>query len=122
MIHNRWSCPRAKAFWDRILQICSRITLTNYTNSPELTLLSVIPGSISSIKKNILRFALTAGRAVIPRHWRSETVPSIAVWDVEMNNIMRMEVAADRGNNEKFSQTWMGWIDFRSPENLREFL
>lgn len=123
-IHIWWGCPKVNVFWEKILKICSKITLSCYSNSPELALLSVIPGSISSIKKNILRHALTAGRAVIPRHWRSDHAPSIAEWVAEMNSIMRMEelVAEDRGNNEKFNITWMGWLNFRSPENLKEFL
>lgn len=84
----------------------------------------MILGSLYSIKKSILRHALTAGRAIIPRHWRSEDSPTIPEWVSEMNHIMRMEqlISEDVGKHYKFTAMWTRWLDFRSPNNLREFL
>ncbi|CAJ0919595.1 unnamed protein product [Ranitomeya imitator] len=56
-----------------------------------MALLSMIPGSVGSQKKDILKFCLAAARTVIPRRWRDPVPPDIVEWFSEFETIFRME-------------------------------
>lgn len=62
-----------------------------WLKSLEVALLSLIPGSITCIKKEIFSFLLMAGRALIPRYWKSAEIPTIRRWVAEVNYTMCME-------------------------------
>lgn len=81
------------------------------------------PGSIKSIKNGIFRIFMMAGRALIPRHWKSPITPTIWAWVVEMNHIMRMQelVSIANNNDRKFREVWAPWVEFLESSPLLSF-
>ncbi|KAM9311530.1 E3 ubiquitin-protein ligase RNF213 [Gastrophryne carolinensis] len=60
-------------------------------NTPQVALLSLIPGPLSALKRGVLRHFISAMRAIIPRHWKSQDVPTLMEWVQELESICRME-------------------------------
>lgn len=121
LLHIWWECPSVHNFWDMILQLHTRATGVTIPNTPQITLLSILPGSYKSIKKGLLRHWLTAARAVIPRHWRSAHAPSLTDWILEMDHIERMEtlLSQELDTYEQCRQIWLPWKVLRESPELR---
>lgn len=66
-------------------------------------------------KKFLTRFLLTATKAVIPRHWRTATAPTIIEWLDEVHFLYGMEEirATAHEQIEQFNKTWQPWIIFK---------
>lgn len=75
----------------------------------------MIPGPFKSIKRNVLQNFLITARAVIPRHWKSTTVPSLGEWAIELDSIRDLEplLAQEAGMEDQFSPTWTACSMFR---------
>lgn len=107
-IHIWWECDVLFPFWTHIFQIYTEIYDKPLTPSPAIALLSILPGTIKSQKHNLLKFFLSVGRQLIPRHWKTTTPPSLMEWVNEMNNAMHMEKmhAEVLDTQSKFSFIW----------------
>ncbi|KAM9319845.1 receptor-type tyrosine-protein kinase FLT3 [Gastrophryne carolinensis] len=115
MTHIWWSCPPIKVLWDQIFSIYEEVTGTKIENTPQVALLSLIPGPVSGIKKGILRHFISAMRAIIPRKWKSQVPPTLMDWVQELEVIRGTEeIIADHGEStEQFSLTWTCWLVYR---------
>lgn len=88
-LHIWWESRLITAFWQKVFVSYNAMCISNIQVSPEIALLSMIPGSFSSIKKGILRNCLLAALIAISRHWKSTVSPHILEWAQILNNIMR---------------------------------
>lgn len=84
LLHIWWECPSVHDFWSMVLQFYTQATGVIVPNMPQITLLSILPGSYKSVKKGLFRHWLTAARAVIPRYWRLVHAPPLIEWVMEM--------------------------------------
>lgn len=80
MFHICWACPSLQPFSEQVFDLYDHIMDVQTPRTPEVALLSLIPGSISGIKKVLQRFFLLAARNLIPRQWKSREGPSILEW------------------------------------------
>lgn len=55
LLHIWWECPQICKFWDSIMQLYTIVTGEVIPNTPQITLLSILPGSYKNIKKGLLR-------------------------------------------------------------------
>lgn len=65
-------------------------------HDPKTVLLSILPGTSSKMKKGMLRYHLTAVKAIIPHRWKSASPPTIddwltADWLAALDHISAME-------------------------------
>lgn len=97
------------------MQLYTIVTGEVISNTPQITLLSILPGSYKNIKKGLLRHWVIAARLVILRHWRSTQSPSVNEWVVEMDHTEKMEtlLAYELDILEKCRQIWVPWRAFR---------
>lgn len=124
MLHIWWDCPPLLAFWNSIYALYNNLTGSNISVSPTSGLLTMLPGPISALKKGLLKHFLTAARTIIPRHWKSTTLPSRAEWLAELNSLMRMEnlMAEDKGTTESFFRTWSVWSIYQDSQAFAAWL
>lgn len=111
LLHLWWSCPIIKSFWLAIFKFRHLVIGKKWPETPEVALLSLILGSIKSIKKGRFRFLLMA-------------IPTIWEWVVEMNYTKWMEelVCTVNKNDLKFREVWTLWVEFlESPQFLSCF-
>lgn len=115
MLHIWWACPPIWKLWQKVFDLYSRLMATSIKPTPEIALLSILPGPLKSIKKDVLRHFLAAVRTVIPRHWKTTDVPSLGEWVVEVDQIRDLErlLAEEVGKEEQFTATWTSWSMFR---------
>lgn len=91
MSHIRYFCPGVQIFWKKIYKIYLAVTGVNLQPDILVSVLSMIPGSVKSIKKGILKYFLTAARTVIARKWKNRTAPSIDKWMSEISEMLSLE-------------------------------
>lgn len=91
MSHIWYFCPGVQTFWNKIFEIYRVITGSNLQPDIFITVLSMIPGSIKSIKKGILKHFVTAARKIIARNWKSNLEPSIGEWECELGDMRSLE-------------------------------
>lgn len=123
-LHIWWECDRLLPFWTQIFHIYSEIYDKPLMPSPTIALLSILPGAVKSQKNSLLKFFMSAGRQLIPRHWKSTTLPSILEWVNEINNIMLMEEmqANVLDKQAKFSYIWSVWRHYSTSDKLKQRL
>lgn len=88
---------------------------TALSPTPEIALLSMLPGTLKSIKKDVLRHFLAAARMVIPKYWKSRTVYlPLGEWAIEVDRIRDLErlLAEESNKDNQFSLTWTSWSMF----------
>lgn len=124
MTHIWWDCFSIQEFWQLIFELYCKLVATSTQSSPEVALLSMIPGPFRSIKKYILRHFLTAARIVIPRHWKSTTVPSLGEWTIELDSKRDLKkiLAWELGKEEQFSLNRTAWSMFRYSSDLQTLI
>lgn len=85
-------------------------------NSAKLVLFSFLPQLLPKAKKSLFCFFLSAFRQLIPRYWKSSTVPAILEWLEILNSIMHMEklVPENKDTIQKFNGVWQTWITFKN--------
>lgn len=107
MLHIWWTCPPIQKFWQRVFVLYCRLMVTSIKPTPEVALLSMIPGPLKTIKKDIRCQFFAAARSMIPRHWRTVNVPSLEAWAVEVDQIRDLErlLAQETGKEEQFTIT-----------------
>lgn len=77
-------------FWLCIVRIYT-IVNSHTLFSQLITLLTLIPDPVSSVKKILLFFYLIVARNVIARHWKSMNAPTITEWIPELTRIQCLE-------------------------------
>lgn len=65
-IHVWWECDRIQPFWSRVFKVYNVIYEESLQLTPEIALLSMLPGSIASQKRCLLCFFLVGGLATYP--------------------------------------------------------
>lgn len=120
IVHVWWECDRIHPFWKQVSPVFEKIYDDPLQLTPEIALLSILPGSITSQTCSLLRFFLSAARQLIPLFWKTTTIPTLALWTSTMNDIMRMEemLALDNDTYEKFTILWSVWRRFSSTDTL----
>lgn len=123
-IHIWWECDGILQFWTQIFQIYSEIYNKPLLPSPSIALLSILPGTIKSQKNGLLKFFVSAGRQLIPRHWKTTTSPSLIEWVREVNNYMLMEEMQAQALDKyaKFSFVWSIWRSYSTSDILKQRL
>lgn len=76
MTHIWCGYPLLNKLWQQVLALYTALYTVIVPNDPKIVL-SILPGTIYGMKKGLLRFFLTVTRAIIPRHWKSTTSPSM---------------------------------------------
>ncbi|KAM5165227.1 uncharacterized protein ACMZJ9_007677 [Mantella aurantiaca] len=116
MTHIWGTCPKVEKFWDEVLGVYQTVTGKSVERNLPMILLSVIPGRLRDIKRDILRHCLVAARTVIARNWRSPEVPPISAWLIEMDIIHMMEemLLRDMQKDEVYNTTWTRWVLYRA--------
>lgn len=67
MFNVWWSCTGVATFWEQIFALHDQMSGTQTPRTPEVVLLSLLPGSVSMVKKDLHRLFLSAARRIIPR-------------------------------------------------------
>lgn len=75
-LHLWWDCNKIQLFWSRFFSIHGGLYNQSLTPTPETALLSMLPGSIASQKRNWLSFSLSVARQLIPLFWKTTTTPT----------------------------------------------
>lgn len=118
-VHVFWDCPVLRPFWNKVVSIAERVTGVRPLNSPAACLLHLAPMSIKSYKGSLLAHLLTAAKTAIAALWRQNVPPSLAAWANRVNETRHMEdlTSTIKRTQEKFTQTWLPWLDYlSSPE------
>lgn len=89
LLHIWLTC--LQPFWCFMFQLCHPIMGRTWPETPEVTLLSIIPESDLKDQKGLLHFLVSKARALIPRHWKLSTPPTIGECVAELNSVMRLE-------------------------------
>lgn len=123
-LHIWWDCSSIHSLWSQVFSIYSSLYDQPLQPSPEIALLSMLPGSITSQKRSLLRFFLSAARQIIPLFWKTTTRPPLALWVSAVNDIMRMEemIAMDNDTFDKFKTLWLIWIEYSTSNSLKTLL
>ncbi|XP_066444370.1 inactive serine/threonine-protein kinase TEX14 [Eleutherodactylus coqui] len=122
--HIWWSCPQVRKLWREIEFLHNALNRDSLVLSPEMALLSILPGSIRANKNGSLRFFLLAMRTVIPRLWRSREPPTRVNWVTALDEIGHMEELRAK-DDEKYSAyhaTWEPWLTFRNTTGFGQWL
>lgn len=107
-------CPQVLVFWNQVFDIYDDMTGLRVGKTAELNLLSILPGSIASVKKSLLRFLLLVAWRLIPRYWKQQAIPTIQEWTREIIPLPRMgELTASLQDwVSAFGETWIQWDMF----------
>lgn len=68
----------SEGFWNKIYEIYHKVSGVELTPSMEISLLSLIPKSIKSIKKDIIHHMTSAARTIIAKNWKKTKSPALA--------------------------------------------
>lgn len=85
MIHIWYECHVVKEFWYKIFEIYKVVSGNEMQPSVNVSILSIIPGSMKSIKTDILHHMTNAARTITARKWRKTIGHTIMEWICEMN-------------------------------------
>lgn len=124
LLHIWWECPPVMAFWNSVLAVYNLLEGEHIMNNPQVTLLSILPGTESIKNKDPLKFLLMAARVVIPRYWKTSDIPSMREWYTEVEFIRMAEkiIAYDKGFGESYLETWKGWEEKCKEDEFRRML
>lgn len=122
--HIWWECSRIQPFWSQVFTVYNTIYNASLLPSPEVALLSVLPGSIASQKKSLLCFLLSAAKQLIPLFYKWDIPPSLALWVSTVNDMMWMEemLAMDNDFFKLFKGMRYVWIDFSTSDAFKALL
>lgn len=122
-VHIRWSCPTIQPLWDKVVTIYEAVQSTTVPKTPEIALLSIIPGSKKTNRMDILFHCITATRNVTVHHWRLDHTPPLQEWVALRNDLMYMEKLTVSKTNSlpQFHKIWHGW-EYRQLNVLTEKL
>lgn len=120
--HIWWDCSVIKPFSESVFAIydCHGTTYVNYM---KVALLSILPGSVQTIKHSALRFFLVVAQHVIPKHWKSPMPPTPIV--MRHSSIFQMEQIVGRQLHRwnQFQEIWLSWILYKdTPKLQRNFI
>lgn len=123
MSHIWYYCPKILPFWQKIFEIYRAMTGNEIYPDILITVLSMIPGSIKNIKRDSLKYFLTAARTCIARKWKSSITPSMMEWECEMAEMRALEErkVIEEGSNKQIKQiqaTWARWVDYSASSQL----
>uniref|UniRef100_A0A8C5PDV9 Reverse transcriptase n=1 Tax=Leptobrachium leishanense TaxID=445787 RepID=A0A8C5PDV9_9ANUR len=110
-LHIWWTCPRIRIYWTLISTLLTKLTDHTPQFNPEVYLLLQVEGSISGLKRSILLRVLLCARALVPRHWRSPSLPSISELVTRVQELRLAEetlVSSDK-TRQAFHDTWYYW-------------
>ena len=67
---------------------------------------------------------LNAAKTLIPIHWKSPRVPTIAQWLGRISEICEMEDTLAQASDgiDKFHETWSPWFEFRFSDTYKTLL
>lgn len=91
MAHIWYYCPMVKDFWLKIFCIYRKISKSEIQSDISISILSMIPGSMKTIKADILRHMIIAARTIIAWNWRKAKSPTIIEWVCEMSELQSIE-------------------------------
>lgn len=83
---------------------------------------AAVSGAIKAFKKDILCHFLTVERTVIPRHWQTPQILSLAEWVTELDSVMYLKhlIAADYNKLDQHIFTWTTLEVFQHSSEFRE--
>lgn len=88
-MHIWWDCPDIQAFWRRIFSLHGLVTSNLVPCTPEMELLSLVPGPICLTEKSLLRHFLAASWQTIAAHWKQTGSPPLAAFFENLHYVMR---------------------------------
>lgn len=76
----------------------------------------MIPGSVKSINKGVLKHFVTAARTNIVRKWKSNIEPSIGEWECELDDMRALEerMILETGLKKQVLASWQVWGEYRA--------
>lgn len=123
MLHIWWDFPVLCPFWDSIFSLYNSLTGSYIPTSPSLGLLSMLPGSISSLKKEAPH-TFPNGSS----NFYSETLevlwPTLREWVSELDHLRRMEklMVDNSGRSSTCMRTWSVCVLFEDHPAFAQWL
>uniref|UniRef100_A0A803KCX1 Reverse transcriptase domain-containing protein n=1 Tax=Xenopus tropicalis TaxID=8364 RepID=A0A803KCX1_XENTR len=119
LLHILWECSEIKKYWMEILQVCNDKLQLGIRNDPATVLLHHNTQPISLYKKSLTQYALNAAKILIPRKWKSPTLPTINEWTQEMEDICKFEDLHTDSYKAKQNHwaTWRLWRIYLGKDN-----
>lgn len=107
-------------FWDGVCTQIYSITETKLKLTPECCLLHISNYSLSKYKKSIVRHMLNMAKAIVPKHWKTTHVPTVAECLSAVDSLYKKEetVAMASENTEKFHKPWKSWFLFKYSDSF----
>ena len=123
-LHVWWECERIRPFWTQVFECYNKIYDKSLVPSPKIALLSILPGSVQSQRRSLLRFFMSSAQQLIPSYWKSTATPPLSRWVSIMNDTMRMEemLALDNDTFANYTLLWLVWLHFSSSDTLTNML
>ena len=93
LIHALWSCHKVQQFWTNVYDNLCEITEMQIPFIPRLFVLSdhsVLTGQDKHVK-SFIQTSIMIGRQILVRGWKTEGVPSMQEWAVEMARVAAFE-------------------------------
>lgn len=123
MSHIWYYCSKILPFWQKIFEIFRAMTAREVYPDIQMAVLSMIPGSMKSIKKGPLKYFLTAARTCIARKWKCIDAPSMVEWECEMTEMRTLQErkVREEGSNKQIKRTtdiWKGWVTYSASSEL----
>lgn len=105
-----WTCPLIQTLLRFMKETFVEMSRTSLTLTPDsLTIYSMLPCSRKSQKFFLLGFYLAATWQLIPRYWKSTSIPQAEAWIRNMHNLQCMEElrTTDTDSKPQLFNTWL---------------
>lgn len=117
LLHNLWSCPHIRRFWQYIKQFTLDFLLPTCPDSMTWALFGILPSDLSDIPKahkRLLFYISAAARKSVLQCWIEPTPPTKRVFLEKLSFLFRMDWVETALNKEKktklFFSTWDRFI------------
>lgn len=111
LLHMWWSCRLLQPFWRLVHDTICNVSDSPPAFSPAPMLLHRTLLNITDYKNSLDISLLNAAKAIIPRHWKSASVPTVREWLQEIHSLRDIEdlLHGAAGTIDKHFQRWYHW-------------
>ncbi|OCT71954.1 hypothetical protein XELAEV_18034931mg [Xenopus laevis] len=104
LLHILWECAEIQTFWEKTIDICNTELQLTIPKDLANILLDHNVYFVPTYKKSLMQYALNA--------WKSSTIPTIAEWTLEMEDISKFEDLHAESTKAKrnYWATWRPWL------------
>uniref|UniRef100_A0A670KAD3 Reverse transcriptase domain-containing protein n=1 Tax=Podarcis muralis TaxID=64176 RepID=A0A670KAD3_PODMU len=73
--HLWWTCPKVKAFWEKIYNELKKVFKYTFSKKPEAFLLGMVGQGVVKKDRTFFMYATTAARILLVKHWKLKIYP-----------------------------------------------